>query len=177
MIQTILFATDLGVFSPHILQHVMSLASKCDARIVVVHAVEPLGSFANAVVKTYLPEGSSDEIQADGLIKMMRTIKNSIIDALAEEYMDGEQGLSRIIDVSVVQGRPAEVILDEAEKRNADLIIMGSHGPNAMKSNMLGSVTSKVLQLAKVPVYMVPMMDPSYLSQLEPQKQMPLWGS
>lgn len=176
MIQTILFATDLGVFSTHVLQHVMALAHKCDARIVVVHAVEPLGSFANAVVKTYLPEESTEAIQSSGLNKMMGTIKSSIIDELADEYMDGEESLSRIMDVCVVQGRPAEVVLDQAQQHGADMIVMGSHGPNALNSNLLGSVTSKVLQLAKVPVYMVPMIDPSTLSASDTQSQIPLWG-
>lgn len=176
MIHTILFPTDLGVFSSHILQHVMCIATKCEARIVIIHVVEPLGSLANAVVKTYLSQESSEEIGDVGLGKLMRTIKQSIIDALADEYMQGDDALSRIMDVCVVQGRPAEVILDQAKRRHADLIIMGSHGPNAINSHMIGSVTSKVLQLAKVPVYMVPMMNPSTLTNTETERQIPLWG-
>ncbi len=179
MIQTILYATDLGAFSSHMLQHVSSLAHQCNARIILVHAVEPLGSFANAVVKTYLPRESSDEIENSGLSKMMRGIKQSIIDALADEYIDGDKGLSRVMEVCVEQGHPAQVILEVAKERHADLIIMGSHGPNAIGSNMIGSVTSKVLQLAKVPVYMVPMINPSILSRAaasDTAVQMGLWG-
>ena len=179
MIQTILYATDLGIFSSHMLQHVSSLAQQCNAKIVVLHAVEPLGSLANAVVKTYLPQESSREIENAGMTKMMGSIKQSIIDALADEYIDGDETLSRVMEVCVEQGHPAQVILNVAKARNADLIIVGSHGPNAMGSNLIGSVTSKVLQLAKVPVYMVPMINPSILTQSAPSdgyRQMGLWG-
>jgi hypothetical protein len=38
--------------------------------------------------------------------------------------------------------------------------VVGSHSADALDGRLLGSVATKVLQLAKVPVLMVPMMNP-----------------
>ncbi|MEJ2444643.1 MAG: universal stress protein [Exilibacterium sp.] len=174
MIQTILFATDLGVFTSHMLQHVVYLANSCGARVVVVHAVEPMGSFAHAVVKTYMPKQSCKALGDEAVERMLFAIKTRVRDVLVSEYMDGIDNFDCIDDVRVVQGEPAKVILQEAAVQCADLIIMGSHGPNAINSHMLGSVTDKVLQLARIPVFMVPMVNPAQYLCSENRHQMHL---
>ena len=52
-------------------------------------------------------------------------------------------------------GDPAEVILKVAKSEKCDLVIMGSHGRSALKSLLLGSVTSKVLGHGPVPLTIV----------------------
>jgi len=79
--------------------------------------------------------------------------------------MDGQQGLSQIRDVRVVAGKPVEVILQEARHCDADLIILGSHGQDTSSPHLLGSVTSRVLQTSRVPIYMVPLVR-SYRHQI-----------
>ena len=63
-------------------------------------------------------------------------------------------------DVRVLSGSPCDVILEEAESQQADLIMMGSNCHGSNSPPILGSVVSKVLQLSKIPVYMVPMAQP-----------------
>ncbi len=46
----------------------------------------------------------------------------------------------------------ANAIVKVAEEQNCDLIFMGSHGRSGLGQLILGSVTSKVLSLCKVPV-------------------------
>jgi nucleotide-binding universal stress UspA family protein len=46
----------------------------------------------------------------------------------------------------------ASAIVKVAEEQNCDLIFMGSHGRSGLGQLILGSVTSKVLSLCKVPV-------------------------
>jgi nucleotide-binding universal stress UspA family protein len=48
----------------------------------------------------------------------------------------------------VVEGHPAEAILETAERIRADLIVMGSRGVTAMKRLLLGSVSLKVVRHA-----------------------------
>ena len=175
MIQTILFATDLCAFTPYMLQHVTALANHCRARIVVVHAVEPMGSLATAVVNAYLPEKQAKGFDNENLKALITTIKDKVIDLLADEFVDGEKGLRFVNDVIVEPGRPAEVILNHAAATNADIIMMGSHGPDPINGFSLGSVTHKVLQLAKVPVYMVPMLPMAASDNQYPQRQLSLW--
>jgi nucleotide-binding universal stress UspA family protein len=47
---------------------------------------------------------------------------------------------------------PANAIVAVAESENCDLIFMGSHGRSGLGQLILGSVTSKVLSLCKIPV-------------------------
>ena len=157
MIRTILFATDLGVSTAYMLQHVVPLATACRARVVVLHVVEPLGSLANAVVKSYLPQESGEALSAQGLEDMLAAIRARVKDELAQEYLDSGEDMDCIDDILVLQGSPAQVILDEAGRLQVDLIVMGSHGLRA-DDHMLGSVANKVLQRSKVPVFVVPMM-------------------
>lgn len=52
-------------------------------------------------------------------------------------------------------GDPAGMILKFAKTAKCDLVIMGSHGRSALKSLLLGSVTSKVLGHSQVPLTIV----------------------
>ena len=68
--------------------------------------------------------------------------------ALAAEGLHSDQ---RVIDGHVVH----EGIVDTAIAIAADLIVMGSHGRSGIEKLLLGSVTQRVLQDARVPVLVV----------------------
>lgn len=52
------------------------------------------------------------------------------------------------------QGKPADVLTREAEKRRASLIVVGSRGFGPLRA-ALGSVTLRLLQSARCPVLVV----------------------
>lgn len=160
MISTILFPTDLGLYSPFLLQHVIQMAEGYDADVHVVHAVEPLGVFADAVLETYVPVDMIGDLRVHGMPAVMDAIRQQVYDAFEDEFIDTTIGMSRIADIRVIRGTPAEVILEEIEISGCDVVLMGSHGHNSGHNAMLGSVVSKVLQLSRVPVMMVPMAQP-----------------
>ena len=157
MIKTILFATDLGLHTHYLIQHVNDMASQYNARIFVVHAIEPAGHFGDAVVQSYLSEETRQEFKEIGITRIVDGVKGRIVDMLEDEFVDGQHGLSNIQDVRVATGKPADVILEQASECKADLIILGSHGQDNHSQNMLGSVTTRILHMSRVPVYMVPL--------------------
>ena len=55
----------------------------------------------------------------------------------------------------ILIGPIAASLADCAESRGCDAIVMGSHGHGAVGSLVLGSIATKVLHLAKVPVFLV----------------------
>lgn len=59
------------------------------------------------------------------------------------------------ISKEIIQGSPRQVIVDEAEKWSADLIVMGSRGLGAWNRLLLGSVSSGVVHHAKCSVEIV----------------------
>ena len=62
-------------------------------------------------------------------------------------------GLAYHYHISI--GTPAEAIVQYAEEQKIDQIIMGAHGQGALSTFLLGSVVSKVLHLASMPVLLV----------------------
>ena len=56
----------------------------------------------------------------------------------------------------IVQGPTIEKILDEADRVNADVIVIGSHGHGMLYDLVLGSVSEGVTRKASCPVLVVP---------------------
>lgn len=52
-------------------------------------------------------------------------------------------------------GDPGQVIIDFQVSENCDEIVMGTHGRGAVAGAVMGSVATKVVHLAKVPVVLV----------------------
>jgi uncharacterized protein len=55
----------------------------------------------------------------------------------------------------VTEGRPEQVILDQARKAGADLIVMGTHGRTGLDRILMGSVAERVVGAAECPVLAV----------------------
>jgi nucleotide-binding universal stress UspA family protein len=55
----------------------------------------------------------------------------------------------------VLVGEIAQTIVEHAQKSGCDMIYMGTRGMSAISSALLGSITIKVLHLARVPVVLV----------------------
>jgi nucleotide-binding universal stress UspA family protein len=58
-------------------------------------------------------------------------------------------------EVEVAVGPPADTIVRVAQKRDADLIVMGTHKRTGLQHMFLGSVAEKVVRLAPCPVLTV----------------------
>ena len=80
-------------------------------------------------------------------------------EAAAARYLEGVVvGLrARGLDAEQVlaHGRPAEVVVQEAERRQADLIVMSTHGRSGPGRWVLGSVADRVLHGATMPLLLV----------------------
>ncbi|WP_292391406.1 universal stress protein [Methanosarcina sp. UBA5] len=59
------------------------------------------------------------------------------------------------VEFVILEGHPAEKILDFAEKNAVDMIVVGSLGKTDVERFLLGSVSEKVVRNAKVPVLVV----------------------
>ena len=156
MIRSMLYATDLGLYAPNVMQQALALARTFKADLYVIHVVEPIGLFAESVLQSYLDEKALSEWQNQGLSTVMATIEQRVLDSFREELGEGEQDLQLIRSVRVIQGDPCEVILDQMRKLSVDLLIVGSHSQATRVTVPLGRTAARVLQLSPVPVYLVP---------------------
>lgn len=174
MIKTILLATDLSPYTSCLLQHAAELSKQHNARLIIVHAVEPLGTLGHALLNAYLKPETTRLMTTTGMEVMMNEVKSQVIDNLTEEHLDGSVDLLQLGQVIVRSGMPADIILAVAEEEEADMVILGSHSPQVPYSNELGSVAQKVIKGAAAPVYVIPHR-PLDLAQSTVNTQMGLW--
>lgn len=127
MIRSILYATDLGIYAPVVMQHALGMALNFRADLYVVHVVEPMGLFAESVLQSYLDERALNELQQQGISTMLSNIEHRVLDSLREEFAERQQDLALIRSVKVIQGEPSQVILEQSLKLAVDLLILGGH--------------------------------------------------
>ncbi len=154
-IETILYATDLSPHSPGVFRYAMSLAQQYGGKIVIVHAMEPLSPFAKSMVDLYVSKEKSEKLHADAMEKMQDMIRERLELFCKDELCTDPQGRDRVTDILILEGRPPEVILQEAARLKPDVIVMGSHGHTAVGEILLGTTAHRVMQRSPVPVLLV----------------------
>ena len=114
-----------------------------DAEVTVLNVVDPVGAGYGELSgeSTRSGDDAPGEARAESLFEA------------AGELADG---YGRELETAVVEGRPAEAIVEFAEERNVDGIVMGSRGRSGVSRVLLGSVAGSVVQDAPVPVTVVP---------------------
>lgn len=135
-IDTILHPTDLSQPAGHALQLAHSLARDHGARLVLLNVVMP----PLTVSEAYVP--------MDDLEGLMDAQRRHIAE-LAKQIRDVA------VETHVVQGVAASAIVTVAEKCQADLIVMGTHGRSGLSRFVLGSVAESVMRQAHCPVLTV----------------------
>jgi len=109
-----------------------------DARLILLHAFSlPIEYTAYGPIPT-----SISYLQDTGLEAERRLYE------VAQELQ--REGLS--IDTVARDGDPAHVIAEEAQKRGADLIAMGTRGLSGLRHLLLGSTAERVVEYATCPV-------------------------
>lgn len=156
MINRILYAADLGLYGPYLMDQVASLAQSTGAKVDVLHVVEPMGVFAESIINTFMPEEEKKYLRAKGLSEVLETIRLQVIDTLNSDYAESIQKVT--LDQVIVEiGHPAKVIVEQARLRGSDLIAIGACGQNASSDLHMGSVATQVLQQSYVPAFVIPM--------------------
>jgi nucleotide-binding universal stress UspA family protein len=155
-IKTILYATDLGRHMRPVFRHAIGLAQHLNARIIMLHVVEPLGSTGEAVLSAYLPQKKVEQLERDGMQKILKQMQTRLEAFYREELALCEKQDSMVQDILVTTGRPADRIAQEAEKHQADMIVMGCTSEGFLGHGLLGSTARHVTQISHLPVLVVP---------------------
>jgi universal stress protein A len=131
MYKMILCAVEATQEGRAVLRKAAALAKLCDGEVIVIHVIP----------YTLLPKDYQKQLKEDIAPKMER---------FAAEF--GIPKKNRIIRV----GKPYEEICIQAEKRKADLIVLGTHSKKGLQS-LIGSTANGVANYASCDVSLVRM--------------------
>ena len=140
---TIVCPVDYSDCSKRALRFAGALAEHFGARLVVLHVFDPLIAGTAALHQF-------DLTGADGQAELRYFVE----DHLPVSVRDGKR-LERVL----VLGTPAHEIVELARDRDADLLVMGTHGFSGVHKAFYGSTLQGVLRRAHVPVLAVPILD------------------
>lgn len=140
----ILYATDYSRASARALDEAVRLARQNNAELLVVHVMEPVTPYVTG----------EDFGSAELYMKLEETTKkeaefsmNKLLDKLQKSKVKAK-GL-------LLKGTPHDQIVSAAKRRNADLIVIGTHGRTGLSKLFMGSVAGKVVSTAGCPVLTV----------------------
>ena len=154
-ISTILYATDLGENTRPVFRHARALSKFYDAKIVMMHVVEPMGETAKSVISAYISKEFSDEMLKESMQELLVKMKDRLR-RFYEEECDDEKVCSNIKELIVVAGKPSEEILRVAEEDKADMIVLGKSTRKVRGTRVMGSTARRVSRMAMIPVLVVP---------------------
>ena len=153
-IQKILYATDLSENSAYAFYFAIDLAQKHNAKVIILHAVEPIPSD----VMPYIEREKTYKIEKANVKETIEEIKNRLQSFCTRvESQMGSPCIELVSKTLVPLGHATEEILNAADREDCDLIILGTHGKGFLAHTFLGSVSSAVLHRTRKPVFIIPL--------------------
>ena len=138
--KTILCAIDFSDASVRALEYAFSLAKEADARLILLHVLEPLlDPTAYGEAAYYSVPEYHRRLEEDAIERL-----RAVVPVGATSWCTPEE--------RIVSGSPDRVILEVAAEYAAELIVIGAHGTGALRRLLFGSTTRHVIQAASCPV-------------------------
>jgi nucleotide-binding universal stress UspA family protein len=144
MFGSIVVGTDGSDTARQAVRQATELARCVGARIELVSAYEPVSDARLREESVHVPE------DLQWMINPREDVQAMLEEAAAEIRAGGVQ-----VEVFARQGDPADAILDVAEERGSDLIVVGNKGMTGAKRFLLGSVPNKVSHHAPCSVLII----------------------
>jgi len=159
-IKKILYATDLTKNSAYVFYFAADLARKYDAKIVILHCVGlidpyPLISYGgrSADAPTSLCKAAERE-KDEHTIKLTKRLQAFLKE---EEAQVGQSYADPVSETIITPGYAVEEILNTADAKRCDLIVLGTHGKGWLKQTFLGSTARSVLERTRKPMFIIPL--------------------
>ncbi|MFP4655052.1 MAG: universal stress protein [Methanohalobium sp.] len=139
---TILIATDGSENSKNAVHSGIELAKNTGAKVYAVYVIEPVSAAMSRKgpdwAKAAMDMMKKDSEKATGYIEKLGQDANLDVESV------------------ILEGDPADKIIEFADKNDIDLIAMGTRGLSGIKRFMVGSVADKVVRHSDKEVLVVP---------------------
>jgi nucleotide-binding universal stress UspA family protein len=154
-IDLVLCATDLSLEESTAWRSAARLVQALDARVRILHVIEP-------VTFPYPAEGPGREelrekLRADLLSEARRAVRTRLA-SLEREWAEGYRA-DKIEAATALEGFAARMILLEAERTAADMILVFNRRRSPLHRLLHESVAQQVVSSARTPVVVMPIVD------------------
>lgn len=144
--QNILVPLELRSDTRRVVDQAEQLARALQAKLWVLHVAAPAPDLAGYEAgPQYIRDIRASELKEE------RAALHKIVDQLKERGVE--------VAPLLQMGNATQVILEEAERLNVNMIIMGTHGRRGLAKAFLGSTSDDVLRANRYPVMVVPSME------------------
>ena len=145
-IKKIILATDFLESSKDIGNRALFLAHAYKAELMVIHVLD-IDEWYFPRHNFYTEEGFDKLSEGQAQVRQKR--KNALKELTDTFDLDAEPIFT--------EGDPGHEIIRVAEERNADLIVLGTHGKGFLRQTFIGSVAVSVLERTRKPVFIIPL--------------------
>ena len=138
----IMLATDGSEQVRNAVDSAIEIAKLSDAKLYAVHVID-LGSYLRTLSK---------DAEWEKMMREQLTTEGKE----ATTYVENAGKAAGIeVESVILEGSPADQIVDFAEKNDIDLIVMGTQGKSAIERFLIGSVAENVVRHSKKSVVVV----------------------
>ena len=146
MIKRILVPIDGSKHADNALEYAINIAEKYNATVVLLSIIPPIPVISYGNV-------TSPPVWMGTYFKEMEAMYEKVLSDALEKVKRSKPSLK--VSKKLMEGSPADKIIETAKEGNFDMIVMGSRGLGGIKELFLGSVSDKVADDAECPVLIV----------------------
>ncbi len=141
--RNILIALDGSIIAGQSMKPGLKVAERLNAQVTLLRVVD---SFDELSDETRAQLSAENDSYPQHFLNIMHKEAKTYLTGIATQYH--QEGVPDIL-LATTTGRPADCILDYAEKHDVDLIVVTTHGYSSSARWQYGSVTEKVRRSAK----------------------------
>ena len=141
-IKTILFPTDFSHGARAAMDYALSLAQDYKAKLILLYVIQDI-----SIAEWYIPS----TLSVADLVEDMQKSASKEMEKWAIEAGARVKDVEKIVE----RGVPFVEIIRTAKEKNADMIVIGTHGRTGIDHMLFGSTAEKVVRKAPCPVLTV----------------------
>jgi nucleotide-binding universal stress UspA family protein len=162
-VKKILYATDLSDSARHAFAYAVSLANSYGAGITILHSLSSIPNLDPKIIG-HIGANQWEEMkqrqESEARAALIGKKRDSVDIPIALEELTTVEDQNVVIDeILVRKGDPVDEILKQSQKRNCDLIVMGTHDHGVIEETIAGSTARKLLRRSTKPVLVVRLPD------------------
>lgn len=143
--KTILFPTDFSKNALHASEYAGLLAKKLDAKVILLH-----------IFSIPMVPANHTSYNVRFAIDSYRKSLSNELEAFRDKFIEKTELQKERVLSKIEYGFPADKILEIAQEKEVDMIVMSTKGASNFLDKWLGTNSQKVMQEAKCPIWIIP---------------------